>query len=46
MWNDSSIFFGEFNKQKKNGIGTYKWDDGTLYKGQFNNNNIEGYGFF
>ena len=46
IWNDSSMYYGEFNDHYKNGIGTYKWDNGTIYKGEFKNNKIQGIGIF
>ena len=35
---------GEFNNNKKEGLGTIIWKDGCRYQGQFKNNQMHGYG--
>ena len=38
------IYKGEFNNNKKEGLGTIIWKDGCKYQGQFSNNQMHGYG--
>ena len=38
------IYEGEFNNNKKEGLGTIFWKDGCIYKGEFKNNQMNGYG--
>lgn len=35
---------GEFNNNKKEGVGTILWKDGCKYLGEFQNNQMHGYG--
>jgi len=38
------IYNGEFNNNKKEGLGTIIWKDGNKYQGEFKNNQLNGYG--
>ena len=38
------IYTGEFNNNKKEGLGTIIWKDGAKYSGEFKDNQINGYG--
>ena len=38
------VYTGEFNNNKKEGIGTIIWKDGNKYHGEFKDNQLNGYG--
>jgi hypothetical protein len=38
------IYKGEFNNNKKEGLGTITWKDGCKYEGEFKNNQMHGFG--
>ena len=38
------VYKGEFNNNKKEGLGTITWKDGCKYEGEFKNNQMHGYG--
>ena len=37
-------YTGEFNNNKKEGLGTIIWNDNCKYQGEFKNNQMQGYG--
>jgi len=42
-WKDGTIYMGNFENNKKNGVGMYRWPDGTIYYGEWKNDNMEGF---
>ncbi len=44
LWDDSTIYQGEYLDNKKHGIGLYQWPDKTYYEGEWKNNQMTGYG--
>jgi hypothetical protein len=43
-WSDEGIAFqGEFEKGRKNGIGSYRFPDGSIYEGELLNCRLNGY---
>ena len=43
IWKDGTIYMGDFQNNKKNGVGMYRWPDGTIYYGEWKNDNMEGF---
>ena len=42
-WKDGTMYIGEFNNNKREGIGMYRWPDGTIYSGEWKNDIMEGF---
>ena len=42
-WKDGTVYIGEFQDNKKNGIGMYRWPDGTIYSGEWKNDTMDGF---
>ena len=46
IWEDRSIYIGEFKDGKKYGVGCYQWSDGSKYEGEFKDGYLHGYGIY
>ena len=46
IWNNKSVYIGEFLEGKMHGRGIYKWPEGNEYEGEYKNNIKEGKGRF
>lgn len=45
IWGDESTYEGEYDNDKKEGLGTYIFSEQqNIYQGEWNNNKMEGYG--
>lgn len=46
MWTNTQgdVYEGQFQKDKKTGLGQFNWANGNVYKGQFKNDMREGEG--
>ena len=42
-YKDGTLYIGEFQNNKKEGVGMYRWPDGTIYYGEWKNDNMEGF---
>ena len=44
MWNDGSLYQGEWHENMANGYGRLIHADGDIYEGQWNNDKAQGKG--
>ena len=42
-YKDGTLYIGEFQNNKKEGVGMYRWPDGTIYYGEWKNDNMQGF---